>query len=46
MKDDRTALTLRGAAYAIHGVFRRGELATSVLLDGFAVEVGAVFDAQ
>jgi Uma2 family endonuclease len=41
-----TVLTLAGAAYAIHGVFRRGEQATSVLLDAFAVGVDAVFDAQ
>jgi Uma2 family endonuclease len=38
-------LTLRGDAYATHGVFRRGEQATSPLLPGFRVSVDAVFDA-
>lgn len=40
-----TVLTLRGDAYATHGVFRRGERATSALLDGFGVAVDAVVDA-
>jgi Uma2 family endonuclease len=40
-----TVLTLAGDAYAEHGVFRRGETATSALLDGFAAPVDAVFDA-
>lgn len=42
-----TVFTLpKGAAeYAEHGVFRPGETATSVLLDGFTVEVQACFDA-
>ena len=40
-----TVLTLVGARYAIHGEFGLGEQATSVLLDGFAVEVGEVFAA-
>jgi Uma2 family endonuclease len=33
------------ATYQIHGEFRRGAQATSVLLAGFAVEVSAVLDA-
>lgn len=40
-----TVLTLRGEAYAVHGVFRRGDRATSLLLDGFRVAVDDVFDA-
>ena len=40
-----TVLQLQGATYVEHGVFRRGSHATSVLLDGFAVQVNAVFDA-
>jgi Uma2 family endonuclease len=41
-----TVLTLAGAVYVTHGVFRRGDEVTSVLLEGFAVAVDAVFDAQ
>ena len=40
-----TILALRGAAYAEHGVFRRGARAESASLDGLTVDVGAVFDA-
>lgn len=40
-----TVLALRGAAYVEHGVFNRGTQADSVLLDGLAVDVSAVFDA-
>jgi Uma2 family endonuclease len=40
-----TVLTLHSDAYSTHGVFRRGEAATSKLLAGFAVEVNAVLDA-
>ena len=40
-----TVLTLAGAEYAEHGVFRRGGQATSVSLNGFAVGVADVFDA-
>ncbi len=39
-----TVLTLSGGAYAEHGVFARGATATSPLLDGFAVDVTALFD--
>jgi Uma2 family endonuclease len=41
-----TVLQLAGEAYTTHGVFGRGELATSVLLDGFGVSATAVFDAS
>jgi len=46
LDDTITVLTLQGAAYATHGVFRRGDTATSQLLAGFAVGVDAVFDAR
>ena len=39
-----TVLTLSGGAYVEHGVFARGDTATSVLLDGFTVDVAALFD--
>ena len=38
-------LSLRGAAYVERSLCRRGATATSALLDGFAAEVSAVFDA-
>ena len=41
-----TVLTLDGDIYAIHGVFRPSEQATSRLLNSFAVSVDTVFDAQ
>ena len=41
-----TVLRLAGDQYVEHGVFRRGEVATSVLLEGFAVPVNEVLDAQ
>ena len=41
-----TVLRLEGEAYAEHGVFGRGATATSALLEGFAVEVDLVFDAE
>lgn len=47
-QDERiTVLTLPegGGEYAEHGVFSPGELATSVLLEGFAVDVKACFEA-
>ena len=37
-------LTLAGNAYVEHGVFARGDTATSPLLDGVAVDVAALFD--
>ena len=40
-----TVLVLDGRAYRRHGVFRRGERATSELLQGFSVSVDEVFDA-
>lgn len=39
-----TVLTLAGGRYAEHGVFARGDTATSPLLDGFEVDVATVFD--
>lgn len=41
-----TVLALAGDTYAEHGVFRRGEVASSQLLDGFGVAVDEVFDAD
>lgn len=41
-----TALRLEGEKYVEHGVFRRGDMATSVLLEGFSVQVDAVFDVR
>lgn len=40
-----TVLRLAGAEYAVHGVFRRGDTATSALLPGCAVGVTDVCDA-
>jgi Uma2 family endonuclease len=39
-------LKLKGRAYVRHGKFRRGQVATSALLQGFSVNVNAVFDAD
>lgn len=39
-----TVLRLEGEQYVEYGVFRRGEEATSALLEGFSVDVNAVFD--
>ncbi len=41
-----TVLVLEDAAYTEHGVFRRGDHASSRLLDGFTVSVDAVFDVR
>jgi Uncharacterized protein conserved in cyanobacteria len=41
-----TVLRLSGDAYVEHGTFGRGAQATSALLEGFAVSVDAVFDAE
>ncbi len=40
-----TVLTLDGVAYSERGVFRRGEVTHSALLDGFSVKVAEAFDA-
>ena len=40
-----TVLVLEGEAYVEHGAYQRGGKATSPLLDGFAADVSAVFDA-
>ena len=39
-----TVLTLAGGTYVQHGVFSRGDTATSPLLNGFSVDVTALFD--
>ena len=39
-----TVLTLSGGVYAEHGVFARGDTATSPLLEDFTVDVAALFD--
>jgi Uma2 family endonuclease len=41
-----TVLALEGELYAEHGVFHRGDQATSKLLGGFSVSVDAVLDAK
>jgi Uma2 family endonuclease len=41
-----TVLKLADSAYVAHGVFRRGDMATSVLLQGFTVSVDAICDAE
>jgi Uma2 family endonuclease len=41
-----TILRLDGDAYQEAGTFRRADSAASILLSGFAVDVGAVFDAD
>ena len=40
-----TVLVLEGDGYAEHGVFRRGQHATSQCLEGFSVSVAEMFDA-
>jgi Uma2 family endonuclease len=40
-----SVLVLRGTEYLLHGEFRSGATATSVLLPSFTVEAKAVFDA-
>jgi Uma2 family endonuclease len=40
-----TVLRLEGATYTEHGIFRRGEIATSALLQGFSLSVEVVLDA-
>ncbi|MEI7643640.1 MAG: Uma2 family endonuclease [Chloroflexales bacterium] len=41
-----SVLRLEGDAYVAHGVFGRGENATSALLPGFTVDVSAALDAE
>jgi Uma2 family endonuclease len=41
-----TVLTLRDGAYAEHGVFVRGQVATSVIFPGFSVKVDDVFNVD
>jgi Uma2 family endonuclease len=41
-----TVLRLENDRYIEHGVFKRGETATSALLEGFLVNVDAVLDAE
>jgi Uma2 family endonuclease len=41
-----TVLTLDGDSYAVHGQFRAGQRAASVLLPGFSVAVDDVFAAR
>jgi Uma2 family endonuclease len=40
-----TVLTLKGKRYRVLGEFAPGQKATSALLDGFRVDVSAVFEA-
>jgi Uma2 family endonuclease len=44
-KEKITVLRLAGKRYRVHGEFRRGEGASSVLLSGFSVRVSDVLDA-
>jgi Uma2 family endonuclease len=37
-------LTLNGQEYAEHGTFKRGDIATSVLLQGFGVDIAKLLD--
>ena len=46
LNESITVLRLEGAAYVTHGVFARGEQATSALLPAFVVEVSAALDAK
>jgi Uma2 family endonuclease len=41
-----TVLKIDGDSYMTHGVFGRGQTATSVLLAGFAIKVSAVLDVR
>jgi Uma2 family endonuclease len=41
-----TVLCLEGEQYTEHGMFRRGDAATSALLESFVVEVNEVFEAR
>lgn len=46
LDETMTDLQLDGTQYAEHGVFKRGDSATSALLEGFRVRIDAVFDAH
>lgn len=46
LTDTITVLSLVGDTYVEHGVFHRGDKATSKLLEGFGVNVDEVFDAR
>ncbi len=46
MNETITLLELQGNTYVEHGVFVRGERASSKLLEGFGVNVSEVFDAS
>jgi Uma2 family endonuclease len=41
-----TVLRLKKGKYVEHGVFKRGDAATSVLLPGFKIKVSEVFDIE
>jgi Uma2 family endonuclease len=41
-----TVLRLEAQEYQIHGVYVRGQTATSVLLPGFSLDVDPVLDAE
>lgn len=41
-----TVLSLASDSYSPHGIFRRGNIATSALLKGFTVSAAEVFDAR
>ncbi|WP_448543811.1 Uma2 family endonuclease [Roseiflexus sp.] len=41
-----TVLALEEQAYALHGIFHRGQRAISKLLNGFGIEVDEIFDAR
>lgn len=45
-KSTISVLVLKGDSYVEHGVYHRGEHATSKLLDGFTVSVDDVLDAK
>ena len=46
LDDTFTVLKWAGGSYAEHGVFRRGEAATSPLLPDFTVQVSDIFDTR
>jgi Uma2 family endonuclease len=41
-----TVLILAGDAYTTHGLFQRGDIATSALIEGFSARVDDVFNAR